>query len=56
MDKKIGVVFESLSSTEFGEVSAQLINFQSGDISRKVFDVSADVAQTTCGSSFTVPP
>src|SRR4029077_2438273 len=53
MDEKIGVVFESLSSTEFCEVSAQLVDFQPGDIARKVLDVGADVAQTTSGSGFT---
>jgi hypothetical protein len=53
MDEKIGVIFELLSGTESGEVSAQLIDFQSRDIPRKVVDMGADVAETTSGSSFT---
>jgi hypothetical protein len=46
VDKEIGVVFESLSGTEFREVSAQLVDFKSGDIARKMLDMGADVAET----------
>src|SRR5215472_7129590 len=53
MDEKIGVIFELLSGTKSREVRAQLIDFQSRDIPRKVVDMGADVAQTTSGSSFT---
>jgi hypothetical protein len=52
VDEEIGVVFESLSGTEFREVSAQLVDFKSGDIARKMLDMGADVAETTSGSSF----
>jgi len=53
MDEKIGVIFELLSGTESREVSAQLIDFQSRDIPRKVVDMGANIAETTSGSSFT---
>src|SRR6516165_5281787 len=53
MDEKIGVIFELLSGTEYREVSAQLIDFQSRDIPRKVVDMGANIAETTSGSSFT---
>ena len=50
MNEKVGVVFESLSSTELCEVCAQFVDFQSCDVARKVLDVRSDIAQTTRGA------
>src|SRR5262249_13466791 len=51
MNEKVGVVFESLSSTELCEVCAQFVDFQSCDVARKVLDVRSDIAQTTRGAT-----
>ena len=52
VDENIRIVLESLSGTELGKVSAQLVDFKSGDIARKVLDMGADVAEATSGSGY----